>query len=66
MPNEDRFQTLPPPERNIQRGGPMKWPWFSARRRGLLLEDRVSFLEARVVYLENYLLNDAMRRAAEK
>jgi hypothetical protein len=51
-----KFIPAPPPNRDIERGGTVKWPLFSSRRRGELLEQRVSELARRLRWFENQLL----------
>jgi hypothetical protein len=60
------FVPLPPPDHAFDFNGLVKWPWFSARRRGHLLERRVTDLEARILHLEQHLLSDLLSRAARK
>lgn len=54
MSGVNGFCSLPPPDRDYERGGLVKWPWFSARRRGHLLDLRVKELEARLAHVERY------------
>ncbi|SFM00269.1 hypothetical protein SAMN03159423_4841 [Bradyrhizobium sp. NFR13] len=49
------FRPLPPPDDGTDWRGPVKWPWFSARRRGHLLEERVKDLEERLANVERYM-----------
>lgn len=49
----------PPPDKDHERGGQVKWPWFSARRRGHLLEVRVRELEDRLMWTEAQLMEAA-------
>lgn len=60
------FAPLPPPDQDTEWHGQVKWPWFTARRRGHLLEQRVGQLEARVAHLEQHLLSSLLREAEKK
>ena len=46
----------PPADEPFECWGPVKWPWFSARRRGHLLEQRVADLERRLKWTEQQLV----------
>jgi hypothetical protein len=47
-----RFNPPPAPDSGLEWRGPVKWPWFSARRRGHLVEQRVEELERRLAHVE--------------
>lgn len=59
-----RFVIGPPPDRGYEWRGPVKWPWFSARRRGHLLQQRVDELETRLAHIEKYLAANSEENAA--
>lgn len=60
------FNPLAPPDRGFEWHGSVKWPWFTARRKGYLLEQRVDELAARVAHLEQHLLSGLLREAERK
>jgi hypothetical protein len=45
----------PPPDHGYERGGTVKWPWFTARRRGHLLQQRVEDIEAELAHIKAFL-----------
>ena len=49
------FTSLPPPDHGCEWRGPVKWPWFSARRRGHLLQQKFEDLERRLANVERYM-----------
>lgn len=57
-----RFVPPPPPDKGIEWRGPVKWPWFTARRRGHLLEQRVDELEQRLKHIESHLSDQGVKR----
>jgi hypothetical protein len=52
------FATAPTLDRGFAWRGSAKWPWFSARRRGHLLQERVEDVESRLLYIERHLLDE--------
>jgi Tfp pilus assembly protein PilN len=61
-----RYVPAPPPDDGYEWRGTVKWPWFSARRRGHLLQKRVDHLEARLAWIERYLKDQQPRQLQEE